>query len=54
MVRKLLIFGGTSFMGRQLVEALVELGDTIFVLNRGNKYWGVVFSLLTKHFRKKY
>jgi nucleoside-diphosphate-sugar epimerase len=45
MSRKILIFGGTSFMGRQLVETLLELGDTVFILNRGNKYWGVAFFL---------
>lgn len=27
-------------MGRQLVEVLVERGDNVFILNRGNEYWG--------------
>ncbi|PRP81582.1 hypothetical protein PROFUN_01089 [Planoprotostelium fungivorum] len=39
--RKALIFGGTSFMGRSLVERLLKEGEwEITMVNRGRAYWG--------------
>jgi nucleoside-diphosphate-sugar epimerase len=52
MKRQVLVFGGTAFMGRQLVEVLVERGDNVFILNRGNEYWGVAIVLSVQIFNK--
>jgi nucleoside-diphosphate-sugar epimerase len=42
MSRRVLVLGGTSFMGRQLIEALLQQNDNkVVMLNRGNQYWGV-------------
>lgn len=38
----ILILGGTQFMGKALVEALVDScpGQPVFIVNRGSRYWG--------------
>jgi hypothetical protein len=38
-----LVFGGTEFMGRHLVQSLLDRGHQVTIANRGNKYWGVRF-----------
>eukprot|EP01100_Stratorugosa_tubuloviscum_P011420 TRINITY_DN5090_c2_g1_i1.p1 TRINITY_DN5090_c2_g1~~TRINITY_DN5090_c2_g1_i1.p1 ORF type:complete len:396 (-),score=151.64 TRINITY_DN5090_c2_g1_i1:60-1247(-) len=37
--KKILILGGTNFMGRTLVHSLLEQNHLITILNRGNVYW---------------
>eukprot|EP00929_Paragymnodinium_shiwhaense_P015021 TRINITY_DN123022_c0_g1_i1.p1 TRINITY_DN123022_c0_g1~~TRINITY_DN123022_c0_g1_i1.p1 ORF type:complete len:421 (+),score=105.32 TRINITY_DN123022_c0_g1_i1:143-1405(+) len=36
-----LVLGGSTFMGRALVEQLVALPARICLVNRGRKYWGI-------------
>lgn len=45
-MKKILVFGGTSFMGLTFVQRLIELNKQkesfkIWILNRGNEKWGV-------------
>lgn len=35
-----LVFGGSTFMGRELVQRLVARPARVCVVNRGRKYWG--------------
>jgi len=35
------VWGGTEFMGRFLVQSLLDNGHNVTIANRGNKYWGV-------------
>merc|ERR1711964_285217 len=35
-----LVFGGSTFMGRELVEALLARPARVCVVNRGRRYWG--------------
>ncbi|KAI0210396.1 hypothetical protein LSAT2_004868 [Lamellibrachia satsuma] len=39
--RRVLVFGGNGFLGAATVEKLVEAGDDITMVNRGNVYWDV-------------
>lgn len=35
-----LVFGGSTFMGRETVQALLDLPARVCVVNRGRSYWG--------------
>jgi len=37
--RKILIFGGNGFLGSDTAEKLIDGGDSITIVNRGNWYW---------------
>lgn len=37
--RRVLVFGGNGFLGSATVERLVEAGDDVTMVNRGNSYW---------------
>eukprot|EP00931_Biecheleriopsis_adriatica_P016868 TRINITY_DN12298_c0_g1_i1.p1 TRINITY_DN12298_c0_g1~~TRINITY_DN12298_c0_g1_i1.p1 ORF type:complete len:420 (+),score=74.35 TRINITY_DN12298_c0_g1_i1:35-1261(+) len=39
-VPAVLVLGGSTFMGRETVQALLELPARVCVVNRGRKYWG--------------
>jgi nucleoside-diphosphate-sugar epimerase len=55
---KILILGGSKFMGLKLIEKLISLGEhTIYIINRGNVYWDGLFydiikdQKMVKHFK---
>ncbi|KAK2167971.1 hypothetical protein NP493_1248g02019 [Ridgeia piscesae] len=39
--RRVLVFGGNGFLGSATVERLIETGNDVTVVNRGNLYWDV-------------
>jgi nucleoside-diphosphate-sugar epimerase len=39
LIRRVLVFGGNGFIGAETVELLVQLGDDVTIVNRGNWYW---------------
>jgi len=37
--QQILVFGGNGFLGSATVEKLIEAGDNVTIVNRGNLYW---------------
>lgn len=46
---KILILGGSKFMGLKLIEKLISIGEyNIYIINRGNVYWDGLFYEIIK------
>src|SRR5690606_37397915 len=43
LIMKVLVLGGTEFIGRGLIASLLENGADVKMLNRGNTYWQVEY-----------